>query len=77
MQKSSKNSIEKYPNWEVVFAFAKPMKFNAFNSGRITGKVNTYADMTSFHKNKLFKNEGVSLVPIVGESNGLRFAYKF
>lgn len=51
MQKSSKNSIKKYPNWKEVFAFAKPMKFNAFNTGRITGKVKTYADMTSFPEN--------------------------
>lgn len=30
-----------------------------------------------FHKNKLFKDEGLSLVPVVGEYNGLRMAYKF
>lgn len=30
-----------------------------------------------FHKNKLFKNENLSMIPIVGEYNGLRLAYKF
>ncbi|MBT8307503.1 MAG: hypothetical protein KJN85_11250 [Maribacter sp.] len=51
MQKSSKNSIKKYTNWEEVFASAKPMEFKAFNNGRITGKVKTYADAESFPKN--------------------------
>jgi len=44
MQKSSKNIIIKYNNWEAIFASAKRMEFNAFNTGRITGKVKTYAD---------------------------------
>lgn len=30
-----------------------------------------------FHKNKLFKNENLSLIPIVGDYNGIRLAYKF
>ena len=30
-----------------------------------------------FHKNKLFKNENLSMIPIVGEYNGIRMAYKF
>lgn len=38
MQKSSKKIIKKYNNWEEIFASAKPMKFNTFNTGRITGK---------------------------------------
>ena len=51
MQKSSKNIKIKYNNWEEVFASAKPMTFHAFNTGRITGKVKTYADATSFPEN--------------------------
>lgn len=51
MQKPSKNSINKYPDWEAVFSSAKPMKFNAFNTGRITGKVITYSDPSSFPEN--------------------------
>lgn len=30
-----------------------------------------------FHKNKLFNDENLSLIPIVGEYNGVRLAYKF
>jgi len=30
-----------------------------------------------FHKNKLFNNENLSMIPIVGEYNGIRMAYKF
>ncbi|MEH6537574.1 MAG: phosphatase PAP2 family protein [Psychroserpens sp.] len=30
-----------------------------------------------FHKNKLFKNEKLSLYPVTGEYHGLRLAYKF
>jgi hypothetical protein len=51
MQKPSKNSIKKYTNWEEVFASAKPMEFNAFNTGRINGKLKTYAETTSFPEN--------------------------
>jgi len=32
MQRASKNIIKKYTNWGDVFASAKPMEFNAFNS---------------------------------------------
>ena len=42
--------MKKYYNWEEVFASAKHMKFTAFNTGRITGKVKTYTDNTSFPK---------------------------
>ena len=42
--------MKKYNNWEEVFSYAKPMKFSAFNTGRITGKVKTYTDKTSFPK---------------------------
>ena len=38
-------------NWEEIFASAKPMKFNAFNTGRITGKIKTYSVTTSFSEN--------------------------
>ena len=31
--------MKNYNNWEEVFALTKPMKFNTFNTGRITGKV--------------------------------------
>ncbi len=51
MQNLSKNIIKKYNNWGEVFAAAMPMTFNAFNTGRITGKVKTYADTTSFPEN--------------------------
>ncbi len=40
--------MKKYTNWGEVFASAKPLEFNTFNTGRITGKVKTYADTTSF-----------------------------
>jgi len=43
--------MKRYNNWEEVFASAKPIKFHAFNTGRITGKVKTYADSTSFPEN--------------------------
>lgn len=43
--------MKKCTNWEEVFASAKPMKFNAFNTGRITGKLKTYTDTTSFPEN--------------------------
>ncbi|WP_281541214.1 MBL fold metallo-hydrolase [Maribacter aestuarii] len=43
--------MKKYTNWREVFASAKPMEFNAFNTGRITGKIKTYADTTSFPEN--------------------------
>jgi len=43
--------MKTYNNWEEVFASAKPMRFNAFNTGRITGKLKTYVDTTSFPEN--------------------------
>jgi len=51
MQESSQNIIKKYNDWEEVFAFAKPMKFNAFNTGRINGKLKTYSAVTSIPEN--------------------------
>jgi len=30
-----------------------------------------------FHKNKLFNNENLSMIPIVGDYNGISLAYKF
>lgn len=51
MQQSSKIIINKFHNWEEVFSCAKPMTFNAFNTGRITGKVKTYSDPSSFPEN--------------------------
>lgn len=33
--------------------------------------------MPYFHKNKLFKDPNLSLMPISGEYNGLRLTYKF
>jgi glyoxylase-like metal-dependent hydrolase (beta-lactamase superfamily II) len=51
MQIASKNNIIKYTDWEAVFAAARPMKFNAFNTGHISGKVRTYTDATSFPEN--------------------------
>ena len=43
--------MKNYSNWDEVFASAQPMKFNAFNTGRITGKVKTYADTSTFPEN--------------------------
>ena len=37
-----------YKNWDQVFALARPMQFNAFNTGRITGKLKTYSETTSY-----------------------------
>ena len=47
MQKSSKDIINRYGDWDDVFSVAKPMKFIAFNTGRITGKVKTYSNPKS------------------------------
>ncbi len=43
--------MKRYNNREQVFAPAKPMKFNTFNTERITGKIKTFADTTSFPEN--------------------------
>lgn len=43
--------LKKHTNWEDVFVAAKPMKFNAFNTGLSTVKLKTYADTTSFPEN--------------------------
>ena len=43
--------MNNYNNWEEVFALAKLMKFNAFNTGQIRGKVKVYTDTTSFPEN--------------------------
>jgi hypothetical protein len=51
MQKTSKSITKKINFWEEAFATAKPMRLNAFNTGRITGKVKTYADSSSFPEN--------------------------
>ncbi len=51
MQNSLKNIRLKYNNWGEVFSSAIPMKFNAFNTGRITGKLKTYSDTASFANN--------------------------
>ena len=40
--------MKNYNKWEDVFVAAKPMRFDTFNTGHITGKVKTYSDTTSF-----------------------------
>ena len=51
MHTSLKKAIKVYHSWQEVFEFAKPMKFNAFNTGRISGKLKTYTDTKSLPSN--------------------------